>query len=68
MALTFSDAKRIPIEDYLLGLGVEPVNIRGNDYGYKIFSLLIVSGAGKFLPIPVDHFIITQNVDGGLTM
>lgn len=34
MAVTFSDAKRIPIEDYLSGLGVEPVKIRGNDYWY----------------------------------
>jgi hypothetical protein len=34
MALTFSDAKKIPITDYLLGLGVEPAKIRGNDYWY----------------------------------
>jgi len=34
MALTFSDAKKILITDYLLGLGVEPVKIRGNDYWY----------------------------------
>ena len=34
MALTFSDAKTIPIQDYLPGLGVEPVKIRGNDYWY----------------------------------
>ncbi|MBA4056151.1 MAG: DNA primase [Marivirga sp.] len=34
MALSFSDAKRIPITDYLAGLGFEPAKIRGSDYWY----------------------------------
>jgi hypothetical protein len=34
MALSFSDAKRIPITDYLTGLGFEPAKIRGNDHWY----------------------------------
>jgi hypothetical protein len=34
MALSFSEAKRIPITDYLSGLGFEPAKIRGSDYWY----------------------------------
>ncbi len=34
MALTFSDAKNIPIVEYLSRLGCEPSKIRGNDYWY----------------------------------
>jgi hypothetical protein len=34
MALSFSDAKRIPITDYLNGLGFEPAKIPGNDHWY----------------------------------
>jgi hypothetical protein len=34
MALSFSEAKRIPIVDYLLEAGFEPARIRGNDYWY----------------------------------
>jgi DNA primase len=34
MALTFSDAKKIPIIGYLSSLGVEPAKIRGNNYWY----------------------------------
>jgi hypothetical protein len=35
MALTYSDAKRIAIIDYLAGLGFEPDKVRGNDYWYR---------------------------------
>jgi hypothetical protein len=34
MALSFSEAKRIPIVDYLLEAGFEPARIKGNDYWY----------------------------------
>jgi hypothetical protein len=34
MALSFSDAKRIPITDYLASLGFDPAKIRGNDHWY----------------------------------
>src|SRR5689334_12403276 len=34
MALTFSDAKKIPITGYLSSIGIEPARIRGNDYWY----------------------------------
>jgi hypothetical protein len=34
MALSFSEAKRISIVDYLLEAGFEPARIRGNDYWY----------------------------------
>src|ERR1700754_629420 len=34
MALSFSDAKKIPIVNYLSSLGVEPARIRGNNYWY----------------------------------
>jgi hypothetical protein len=34
MALTFSDAKKIPITGYLSSIGVEPAKIRGNNYWY----------------------------------
>jgi hypothetical protein len=34
MALTFSDAKKIPITEYLSSIGVEPAKIRGNNYWY----------------------------------
>ena len=34
MALTFSDAKKIPIIEYLRSIGVEPAKIRGNNYWY----------------------------------
>jgi hypothetical protein len=34
MALTFSDAKKIPIIGYLSSIGVEPAKIRGNNYWY----------------------------------
>ena len=34
MALTFSEAKNIPIVEYLSRLGCEPSKIRGNDYWY----------------------------------
>jgi hypothetical protein len=34
MALSFSQAKQIPIKTYLSGLGFEPAKIRGNDYWY----------------------------------
>jgi hypothetical protein len=35
MVLSFSDAKKISISDYLLKLGHEPAKIRGNDYWYR---------------------------------
>lgn len=34
MALTFSDAKKIPITEYLSSIGVEPAKIRGSNYWY----------------------------------
>lgn len=34
MALSFSQAKQIPITEYLSGLGLEPSKIRGNDHWY----------------------------------
>lgn len=34
MALSFSQAKQIPITEYLSGIGLEPSKIRGNDYWY----------------------------------
>jgi DNA primase len=34
MALTFSDAKKIPIIGYLSSIGLEPAKIRGNNYWY----------------------------------
>lgn len=34
MALSFSDAKKIPIVGYLSSLGVEPAKVRGNNYWY----------------------------------
>jgi hypothetical protein len=34
MALSFSDAKKIPITGYLSSIGVEPAKIRGNNYWY----------------------------------
>lgn len=34
MALSFSDAKKIPITDYMSALGFEPARIRGSDYWY----------------------------------
>lgn len=34
MALSFSEAKRIPIVDYLLEAGFEAARIKGNDYWY----------------------------------
>lgn len=34
MALTFSDAKKIPIIEYLSSIGVEPAKVRGNNYWY----------------------------------
>lgn len=34
MALSFSQAKQIPITEYLTGIGLEPSKIRGNDYWY----------------------------------
>lgn len=34
MALTFSDAKKIPITGYLSSIGIEPAKIRGNNYWY----------------------------------
>lgn len=34
MALTFSDAKKIPIAGYLSSIGIEPAKIRGNNYWY----------------------------------
>jgi DNA primase len=34
MALTFSDAKKIPIIGYLGSIGIEPAKIRGNNYWY----------------------------------
>ncbi|WP_165823804.1 toprim domain-containing protein [Pseudochryseolinea flava] len=35
MALTFSDAKKIPIIDYLSSIGIQPAKIRGNNYWYN---------------------------------
>ncbi|HEX5171929.1 MAG TPA: toprim domain-containing protein [Cyclobacteriaceae bacterium] len=35
MALTFSDAKKIPIAGYLSSIGIEPAKIRGNNYWYR---------------------------------
>ncbi len=35
MALSFSEAKGIPIAEYLSTLGVEPTQIKGNDYWYQ---------------------------------
>ncbi|HYF66708.1 MAG TPA: toprim domain-containing protein [Ohtaekwangia sp.] len=35
MALSYSDAKRIAITDYLSRLGFEPARVRGNDYWYR---------------------------------
>jgi hypothetical protein len=35
MALSFSDAKKIAITDYLSSLGFQPDKIRGNDYWYR---------------------------------
>ena len=34
MALTFSQAKQIPITEYLSGIGLQPAKIRGNDHWY----------------------------------
>ena len=34
MALTFSDAKKIPITDYLSSIGIEAAKIGGNNYWY----------------------------------
>ena len=34
MALSFSEAKQIPITEYLSGIGLEPSKIRGNDHWY----------------------------------
>lgn len=34
MALSFSQAKQIPITEYLTGIGFEPSKIRGNDHWY----------------------------------
>jgi DNA primase len=34
MALSFSQAKQIPITEYLSGIGFEPAKISGNDYWY----------------------------------
>jgi len=34
MALTFSDAKKISIIEYLSSIGIEPAKIRGNNYWY----------------------------------
>jgi DNA primase len=34
MALTFSDAKKIPITGYLSSVGIEPAKIRGSNYWY----------------------------------
>jgi DNA primase len=34
MALSFSEAKNIPITGYLSSIGIEPAKIRGNDYWY----------------------------------
>lgn len=34
MALTFSEAKKIPITGYLSSVGIEPARIRGNNYWY----------------------------------
>lgn len=34
MALSFNDAKQIPISEYLSRLGIEPAKIRGQDYWY----------------------------------
>lgn len=34
MALSFSQAKQIPITEYLSGIGLEPSKIRGNDHWY----------------------------------
>lgn len=35
MALSFSDAKKIAITDYLARLGFEPASVRGNAYWYR---------------------------------
>lgn len=35
MVLSFADAKKISISDYLAKLGHEPTKIRGNDYWYR---------------------------------
>lgn len=35
MALSFSEAKKIPITEYLSRAGFEPARIRGNDYWYR---------------------------------
>ena len=35
MALTFSDAKKISIVDYLSSIGIEPAKIRGNNFWYN---------------------------------
>lgn len=35
MGLNFSESKKIPIIEYLAQLGIEPANVRGNDYWYK---------------------------------
>lgn len=34
MALTFSEAKKIPIAEYLSSIGIEPAKIKGNNYWY----------------------------------
>ena len=34
MALSFSQAKQIPITEYLSGIGLEPSHVRGNDHWY----------------------------------
>jgi hypothetical protein len=34
MALSFSQAKQIPITEYLSGIGLEPAKVRGNDHWY----------------------------------
>jgi hypothetical protein len=35
MALSFSDAKQIPIPEYLSALGIEPAKIRGRNFWYR---------------------------------
>ena len=35
MALTFSDAKKIPIIEYLSSIGIEPAKIKGNNVWYR---------------------------------
>lgn len=35
MALTFSDAKKIPIIEYLSSIGIEPAKVKGNNVWYR---------------------------------